>query len=353
MKRFLSVWKKIFSLVPVLCAAFAFCPKVSALPGIKSPVADRSGDFVFYRDLTFKSDAVVGFAYYDDTSYAIRFYSEGSGKDITLYVSVDPENPSPEFTGETIKGFTVQEDADIVNYLHDLFYEFTERRQKLELAYECKTEKWNFMQFGGDVTITYNPYVPLFNMEEIKTFFGKSVFSLETSGCLSSSEDKSFSDYKGMLFLPKDKKRTFEVKNTSPVKAEFGKQKITLDSSWQQGMENLWLLGDNAILTLGNFSKPDSVKDADFFALMQKNLTQGTMHSYALWKLKTVTSSKNQLSVMNVFYQPQVQNVTRDFQILTKCRDGSYAFVKLTVFDGAYQSNRRYFDSILNSYIAE
>ena len=353
MKRFLSVWKKIFSLVPVLCAVFAFCPEASALPGIKSPVADRSGDFVFYRDLTFKSDAVVGFAYYDDSSYALRFYSEGSGKDITLYVSVDPENSSPEFTGETIKGFTVQEDADIVNYLHDLFYEFTERRQKIELSYEAKKEKWNFMQFGGEVTISYNPFVPLFNIESIEASDGKTVFYLETSGWLSSSDDTSFSDYKGTLFLPEDKARIFKNDSSVPVTAEFEQQKITLDSSWQQGMENLWLLGDNAILTLGKFSKPDGFKDADFFAFMQKNLTQGTMHSYALWKLKTVTFSKNQLSVVNVFYQPQVQNVTRDFQILTKCKDGPYAFVKLTVFDGAYQNNRKYFDSILKSYIPE
>lgn len=42
-----------------------------------------------------------------------------------------------EFTGEKIQGAVSEQDTEIINYLHDLFYEFTSRRQKENLD-SCK-----------------------------------------------------------------------------------------------------------------------------------------------------------------------------------------------------------------------
>ena len=49
----------------------------------------------------------------------------------------------------------------------------------------------------------------------------------------------------------------------------------------------------------------------------------------------------------------RIENVTRDFKTITKKKDGTYAFVTLTVYDSVYQKNRSYFDAILKSYKTE
>ena len=56
---------------------------------------------------------------------------------------------------------------------------------------------------------------------------------------------------------------------------------------------------------------------------------------------------------MNTFLQSDSNDLTRDFKIITKKQDGNFALVTFTVFDGVYQKNHAYFDSILKSYKVE
>ncbi len=117
-------------------------------------------------------------------------------------------------------------------------------------------------------------------------------------------------------------------------------------------MENLWLLGDYALLTLNTVPKQDSYvgKETLFRDTLIRKLSQSTSGSYVLCQHKAQTISKNVVKLTNVFYQPETGDVTRDFKILTKKSDGSYAYLTLTVFDSVYQKNKKYFDGILSSY---
>lgn len=83
---------------------------------------------------------------------------------------------------------------------------------------------------------------------------------METAGHLVSSTDESFSVFKGIEGLPKDKKRIFKKTKSQETKAEFGGQKIILDTMWKQSMENLWLLEDFAILSMTTMSVPEEQK---------------------------------------------------------------------------------------------
>ncbi len=339
--------KKLFLSVCIFIAGtFAF-----SIPGVKSKIADKSGEYIFYRDLSFKTPAVIGFVFYDDSTYAIRFYSSEEKKDITLYISINPKNKALEFTGETINGMVSQDDSDIVNYLHDLFYEFTERRQKAELKnYGSKTVQENFTQFGGNVSIKYNTLVPVFNIESIVSYDGKPLFSLITHGCLTSSSDTSFTDFNGFdSGLPKDKKRVFKLESAKKFKASFEKINFELDGNWQQGMENLWLLGENALITVVSLQVPQEFSSEDFINSMTRTLACGTAGSYLLWEQLNIKQSDESVKIQSVFFQSDFNNVTRDFQFLKVSGDGKTYLFKLTVFDGVYQQNKKYFDSIVKS----
>lgn len=338
---------------------FIFTAVFSAfsLPGTKQYIPDISGEYVYYRDKSFKNESIVGFLYYNESTYAARFYSPADEKnstpekDITIYITVNPESKAGmEFTGEKIQGTNSEQDTEIVNYLHDLFYEFTSRRQKENLDSSQKiNSRQDFHQFGGNVNILFSSYIPIFNIEEIKAADGQSIFSIETSGHLVSSADESFALFKGIEGLPKDKKRSFKKTSSEKIQAKFGSQKISLDTMWKQSMENLWLLEDFAILSMTTANIPEASQSHAMDTLLRR-LCQSTDLSYSIAPQRKVSVNGNEISVMNVFYQPDSENVTRDFKVITKNEDGTISLLTLTIFDSIYQKNRGYFSKILESY---
>lgn len=333
---------------------------VFSLPGMTSFIPDSSGEYVYYKDKSFKHTAYVGFLYYNESTYAVRYYAPAAdkksvAKDIVLYFSVNPDNPQLEFTGEKMTGVDQVEDAEIVNYLHDLFYEFVSRRQKLlaDISFEDVVQTQDFNQFGGDVKIRFNRYVPIFNIESISAIDNAPIFTVQTVGLLTSSDDTSFTSFKGIEGLPKDKKKNPKKYGKAKI-AEYGFEdhKIVLDEDWTQSMENLWLLGDDAVLTVTDFEFAENKTEINKEILIRK-LTQGTTMSYALWNFKTIKENANTVTVMNVYFQPETENVTRDFKILTFTGKGNVSLFSLTIFDSVYQKNKKYFDSIISNYKAK
>ncbi|WP_407398173.1 hypothetical protein [Treponema sp.] len=351
------IFKKIFAAFTLM---FVTMLSLASLPGVKQYIPDVSGEYVYYQDSSFKNETVVGFLYFDDSTYAARIYSAANAKtkstekDITIYVNVDPSKSGFTLTGEKIDG-TVEGNSDLVNYLHDMLYEFAKRRQNEPLdSIENKVVTDTFNQFGGNVKIKYNSLVPIFNIEEISGADGKPVLQIQTCGLLVDSSDTSFTSFKGVNGLPKDKKRVFKKdKRSEEVEVNGGSQKITLDTQWQQSMQNLWLLGDYALLSINEMKLPEGMDIEQALDLLSRRFTQSTTHSYSVWQQAKVTRTENRLSIMNVFFQPESGNVTRDFKIVTRKSDGNFAMLTFTVFDGVYQKSRFYFDTILKSYRVE
>ncbi|MDO4507184.1 MAG: hypothetical protein Q4B64_09560 [Spirochaetales bacterium] len=353
--------KKVIRKIVISAAALFFATAAShALPCVTQYIPDSSGEYVYYEDKSFKTETLVGFLYFNDTTYAARIYSPANAKaktvekDITLYVNVDPSKAGFAMTGEKIVG-TVEGNSDMVNYLHDMLYEFSKRRQKetLESA-EPKVVSDDFNQFGGSVKIRYNSLVPLFNIEDICGADGNPIFQIQTTGLLADSSDSSFTEYKGANGLPKDKKRVFKKdKKADVVEVNGGSQKITLDTQWQQSMQNLWLLGDYALLSINEMGVPSDISTEKALDILTRRFSNSTTHSYSIRQQSKITRETGKVSVMNVFFQPETENVTRDFKIIAKTKKGNFAMLTCTVFDSVYQKHRVYFDSILKSYSVE
>lgn len=331
-----------------------------SVPGVHYYTPDFSGEYVYYSDKTFKSDSIIGFLYYDDTTYAARYYSAANSKnksperDITIYVNIKPESRHFELTGERIVGSTdTFEDTEVVNYLHDLLYEFTERRQKQEItSCELVKSQETFDQFGGFVTVTYNTLIPIFNIQSIASADSTKMIDILTTGILTSSSDTSFTDFKTVKSDVSDKSRKFKKKSAKAFTVDFEGQKITIDDQWSQSMENLWLLGDSALLTMNTIEVPDIYKDysEQYHALLLKKLSQSTEGSYALWQKRSFKSQNKEDSLINMFYQPETGDLTRDFKILKDMGDGTYTYLTMTVFESIYQKNKSYFNKILKSH---
>lgn len=335
---------------------FLYAVSVFALPGVSHYLSDLSGEYVYYRDYSFNSETIVGFLFYDKGTFAARYYSpadiqkDHKEKDITVYLTINPDKDYLEFTGEKIIGGTPAEDSEIINYLHDLAYEFTSRRQKVQIAADPVEVKQEYEQFGGEVTINFDSFIPMFNIESITGSDGICLFSVETVGIITSSSDTAFADFKGVEGLPKDKKREFKKsKKAKPVEAVFENQTLTVDDEWKQSMENLWLLNDSALIAFAKIPV-DSKRDKESIRhTLVRKMIEGSSRSYSVWPMRKIEYNEKSTIVMSVFYQTDTENVTRDFKILTDTPDGFY-LVTLTVFEGIYQNNKKYFDSIIKSY---
>lgn len=342
--------KKIFLSIFIFIAS-AYC---FSLPGITSPVSDISGEYVYYEDKTFNRESIIGFLYYDESSYAIRYYSEATEtekeKDITLYISVNKDNSILELTGETFTG-AGPEDADLVNYMRDLFYDFTAQRKKVILEdYKNVKNSAELAKFGGNIVFTFSAYVPLFNIEAVNSLNGSYIFKLQTAGLLTSSDDKSFALYKGIKGLPEDSVRDAKIDEGKKTVIEFDGHELTIDDAWTKSMENLWTLKESSLLVVSKGQVPEDVDAEDYMHFLRRRLLEGTSMSYSLWQHKKIEEKSGSLYITCVYYQPLVQNRLRSMEIVTLNKDNSLHFINLTVYDYVYQKNKKYFDKIIKSY---
>ena len=342
----------------ILLTAIAFLLSLSAfaLPG-EQVISDTSGEYIYFEDNTFKTETYIGFLYYNPETYAIRYYSplnkktKTQEKSITLYLTVDSTKEKLSITGEYIVGASEQEDTEIVNYLHDLFYELTERRKKVSFSkLELLESEEEFLQFGGDVIITYNPLAPIFNIQTITSKSGTILLNLRHVGLLSSSGDKSFEAYTGNI-KEKDQKRTVKKQKTTPYEASYSNTKCTIDTSWTQNAENFYLYGNNALLMLNSTALPKELEDSPelFMLLLFRKLATCPKENIIPWhsvSIKQKSDSSTEVSLLVI--DTKEQTATRVFHTLIK-NGNSIDYAMLSVFDGAYQKDRSYYNSILES----
>ena len=147
-----------------------------ALPGFTSFIPDTAGEYVYYRDTSFTRESYIGILGYDDSTIQIRYFAPQDdtamlpAKEIAILVTVDPKADFWNMTGEKIISTILPDtdDTDIVNYLHDLLYEFSARRIS-QVAVESGKEivDQDYAQFGGKVALTFDARIPLFNIRTI------------------------------------------------------------------------------------------------------------------------------------------------------------------------------------------
>lgn len=358
-----------FSFVLMMTASGLF-----AFPGIQSYLKDESGQYVYYRDYSFPYEAYVGFLYYNEGTYGMRFYAPnqpleglpveadgasqtaGVPKSVDILFTVNPDVQVTEMTGEKFLTNITGSDTEIVNYLHDLVYEFSARRRKLSepVVTSEVSSREDFSQFGGKVTMKYAYDIPIFNLKEIIDVDGKPAFQVATVGALASSSDNSFFEFTGFPAPMQDKPRNFTSTEKKPnQKIELGSQEIKLDSQWTPAAENMYLLGDVAMVVFSEFQPAEQVASAGsqaIFDALCRNLSLGTTGAYTDWGNRKINRGKNELEISIRTHLSQDQAVSQNFKFVTKNKAGGYSIMTLTVFDKAYKANRKYFDAIIKSY---
>ncbi|MBQ4378336.1 MAG: hypothetical protein II821_03965 [Treponema sp.] len=349
--------KKIFLIISLLALSFS----VSAIPSVTPSVPDFSGQYVYYSDSSFERESYIGILYYDEETYALRYYAPQTGtgndtkppKNIHILFSINSQNENLELTGERILTSITPEDTDLVNYIHDFFYEITKRRQNAGDISEKKTDYQFYEQFGGNVTLYFDPLIPVLNLEKIVSVDKKTILQVVTAGQIVSNEDQSFAKFSGVREkftdnghkFKKDKKA--KVQEISYKSSETSVElKAKLDSSWNAAAENFYTLNNVAVFTVNEVSSPAENQ----FDVLKRRLLLGSEMVWPNWKTQKIKEDDGNTLITQISYHPEADSYTYDFKYLRKIDSKTAGLYTLTVFAGAYEKNKKYFDTILKSF---
>lgn len=351
--------KTLLTLIILFCGAAA----AFALPGYTPFVPDTAGEYVYYRDYSFAHETYIGILNYDDTSYQIRYYTPANRdfavaeKSIALLFSVDPEASFFDMTGEKIITDIdpYGDDLDILNYLHDLLYEFSSRRIKCdELGAQPVNSSQEYEQFGGNVTISFDSLIPLFNIKSIKNNQdGKLVFDCVTYGRIINAQDSSFEDFKGLL-----PSKPYHAPTVKKVKGKAKKfttqdgQTITLDSNWEQKMDNLWMFGEEASLSIATI--PGYFEDNDLNTLfVLRRITESTGGSYTdIQNMELTTDSKHFITKVSAHVsQPDNNKIVYVIKEITTNPNAQLnSYVSIAAYEDNFLEKSSYYTKLLKSF---
>lgn len=359
MKKFLSF--VLFN----LCIFYCF-----AIPGTESFIPDTSGEYVYYKDNTFGRETYIGILFYSDSEYQIRYFAPEDKneflpeKEIAILVSVDPKESFWNMTGENIISTILPNDEDttLVNYLHDILYDFSSRRNKAGKITSHNYEIYQeYAQFGGNVKITYDAKVPIFNIKTITDPKGRKVLECVTFGRLKSSDDKTFDNFKG---IPKVASKTSVQKTlneSSNIKAEYKGQSVILDNNWKKSIENVWTLGDDSLISF--IDLPKFSEDNNFNELfILRNLLQSSESNLIDYSTADIIidTTKHQIKVYSNIYDDSGKAI-KNVKLITKKQPekgfisevaSEYFYFSISTYSDVYSTNPVYFDVIVKSYKA-
>ena len=347
-KLFLSI------LTSIIITAASF-----ALPGFTSFIPDASGEYVYYRDSSFTRESYIGILIYDEGTLQIRYIAPQDDttmlpeKEIAILLTIDPKADVWTMTGEKIISTILPDtdDTDIVNYLHDILYEFSARRIK---AGDVESSKLlidqDYAQFGGNVTINFDARVPAFNIRTITDEKGNKVFDCISIGIVKSNEDKSFSDFKGIYSVkPAVQKETKAAAKAKIYK--FEKRSVTLDENWEQKMENFWTLGNESLVTMSVLPKVSENKTLNDLYVQRKLLesSEGSYTDYQNCEI-TIPKGKDSYKITSTSYFPENDTTVCITKLLTRNENGGFDYFSISTYQSAYLKSPSYFDKIIRSY---
>lgn len=335
-----------------------------AMPVFDSYLPDTSGEYVYYKDKSFDRESYIGIIYYDDETFGIRFYAPKDDekfypeKEIAILLTVDSKANHWEMTGEKILTNISPDpesvDAQIVNYLHDLLYEFSSRRSKhpaISLQNQQEESYFtDFVQFGGSVKVVYDCIVPIFNIRTIISEKDGKVFDCVTFGQIKSTSDTTFTDFKGISFDEADAKNQKTYKKSKAMLVAYENQTVVLDKGWTQQLENFWTLEEDSLIAMSAI--PPFYEDYDKNAcFMVRKLLLSSPESYTDFANTEYFIEPGKIKIVSKTAQTKTSRMIVNTKILTKNKEkNNFDYFSIATYENAYKKNQAYFERIIKSY---
>lgn len=308
-----------------------------------------SGDYIVYKDASWKEEAYLGFLYYNESSIGTFLYIPTYSLRVKILFSVEDLNGELVLTGQKILGEQRNDELYIiaVNYLMDILPNLykTKIKPNKKVGIIRKGEKiFNTKQFGPSCTFYYSSYIPFFYLDSISDENGKKVLILQEMGRL--KDDSDFFSFE-LTKIPRIKwsELTLE-KNPKKEKKTVESVTFNLDSQWKQIADNSFFMGGIAFLTVNKVDgKQFSDIPEDVISSMVKVFLMSGKMSKVLHEMTELIENKKAYFIKTEHYDVLAQKMIKDIKAVIK-RKNEYVVVSLTVDAAYYKWNNGYFDNL-------
>lgn len=307
-----------------------------------------SGDYVVYKDLSWKSEAYIGFLYYNATSIGTFLYVPASKLRITILFSCEDVEGELILTGQNITSQRSNDELYIlgVNYLMDMLPSLYNKKIKLQEksgVIRRGRKTFNTEQFGSSCSFTYESFIPLFALESVCDEKGRTMLSIEKMGRIIGGEEEKFFNFEPIK-VQSEKHGNFKLD------AKAKKQTIcvegidfTLDSQWKQIADNSFFMQDVAFLTINRVQeKQFNTIPGDFASSVVKVFSMSRPDTKIFFEENELKETKDGFVFSTLNYDSLTHKKIRNINTVRK-QGKEYVIVSLTVGDAYYKKYKEYF----------
>jgi hypothetical protein len=359
----------------VLLPFFAFAAPKPATAGdalARYPAA-ASGEYVIYRDNTWKRPTWVGFLCYDDSTYGAFGITPETKSNVAVLFRCETVDGKLTLTGQNVISQITQDDVPMVNYLMALLPDLFAWRQaapkdgKVIAAQPSSVAQTSSAvapvrsdllppavqlalvteRFGGAVSVEFAPETPLFSVRALTSAAGKPLLSLERAGRLDSDGEASFFSFTPRPEVKAGAGLTLAATRKAAPRTVDG-VKLKLDDQWTAVADNTFFLGNAAVLIVDTLDlSAFKASSGDLPLALTRRFSLSSPVSWADPNALRVSGTAARFVIENRFYDPELGTQNRDFKLCLPAKDGKTVVVaNLSVSETAYQSNRAYFDAL-------
>lgn len=326
-----------------------------------------SGEYVIYRDYSWKAPTWTGFLCYDDSTWGAFTWTPSTGSRVSILFRTEESDGVLILTGQQIISTITNADVPAVNYLMsllpDMFHWHMELKTSSAVRFESKSRKSllppkmtlpkTLENFGGDVVLSFSPEVPLFNLSSLTSVSGAKVLSLYRSGRLGEHGDKDFFSFVAVddesslgvvevsdFFVP-DSHAVSEIRSVDGVT-------LKLDSQWTMMADNVFFMGNTAVLIVDTFPLSQSgFSDADIPLALSRLFSISSSTAWIDPEGFVISGSSKRFRIENRVRDVSTGASNQDIKICIPSKDGvSCTVISLSVTSPAWKAHRSYFDSI-------
>ena len=341
----------------IICCIAAFVPAflfATQKPVTESAQGTLSGDYVIYRDYSWKAPTWIGFLYYNDETYGAFIHTQAPEKNSTVSIlfSGNIDKGKLSLTGQQIISSITPDDTLSVNYLMELLpklYEFKTfpRSRGGKAAFGTTTIRKRMEEFGGTVIMDFQSFIPLFHLKAITGAKKETILELTEIGSINGNGESMFYGYSPVE--PQQGANVFKLDKTAKKETiTVSDVALHLDSQWKKIADNSFLCGNTAFLTVITVNLPSTERENPLSAPEQllRMLTASSPYVKTLLPYTTIEGTQNFFTLKQSVYDVESKKTSKDIKRCIKNKGGGFTIISLTVNSYAYSAEQAYFNGL-------
>ena len=339
----------------IICCMTAFIPTflfATQKPLTESAQGTLSGDYVIYRDYSWKAPTWIGFLYYNDETYGafIRTDDPENPRTVSILFSGNIEKGKLSLTGQQIISSITPDDTFGVNYLMTLLptlYELKTFPRDAKIVFGTTTVRKQMEEFGGAVTLDFQSFVPLFHLKTITGAKKETILELTEIGSINGNGESVFYGYDPVE--PQQDTNVFTLNKAAKKETiTVSDVPLHLDSQWKKIADNSFLCGNTAFLTVSTVNLPAD-KSGNTLSVPEqllRLLSSSSPFAKTLLQYTTIQGTQTAFTLTQSIYDVESKQVSKDIKRCIKNKEGSFTIISLTVNSHAYSAEQAYFNGL-------